>query len=187
MVEKKVFIDSPLVWIDLEMTGLSPQEDVILEISVILTDSKLVEIARGPNLIISKPKERLDSMNEWCTRLHGSSGLTAQVLESTLSLADAEQQVMDFLKQHCRPGESPLCGNSVWQDKMFMVKHMPAIVDFLHYRIIDVSTIKQLVQRWYQSDDKNVFKKKETHRALDDIEESIEELKWYKKGFFIEQ
>lgn len=184
-MEKKIFTEAPLVWIDLEMTGLDIARDVILEIAVVLTDSQLSEIARGPNLVISHPQHVLDDMDETCTAMHTKSGLTTDVINSTVSLKSAQEQVIKFLKEHCRSGQSPLCGNSVWQDKIFLTRYMPNIINFLHYRIIDVSTIKQLVQCWYPASEYKKFQKKEGHRALDDIYESIDELRWYRQHFFV--
>ena len=185
VTEKKVFTDAPLVWIDLEMTGLDASKDVILEIAVILTDSNLNEIAQGPNLVVTQPQHALDGMNEICTQMHTKSNLVADVINATTTVQSAQEQVVAFLKQHCKPGESPLCGNSVWQDKIFLARYMPDVMDFLHYRIIDVSTIKQLVQRWYPDSEHKKYAKKEAHRALGDIYESIEELKWYREHFFV--
>ncbi|HJM68695.1 MAG TPA: oligoribonuclease [Candidatus Babeliales bacterium] len=185
MLEKKVFTEAPLVWIDLEMTGLDATKDVIIEIAVVLTDSQLSEIARGPHLVVSQPQHVLDNMNEVCTTMHTKSGLTTDVINSTTTLQSAQEQVVTFLKEYCQPGQSPLCGNSVWQDKIFLAAYMPDVSNFLHYRIIDVSTIKQLVQRWYPENEAKKFQKKEVHRALDDIYESIDELKWYRQHFFV--
>ena len=187
MKEKKVFVEAPLVWIDLEMTGLDINKEVILEIALILTDAQLNEIARGPELVISQPSEILERMDPWCVNTHTASGLVDKVKQSSTSVQEAEDQVLAFLKQHCIAGQSPLCGNSIGQDKLFLSKFMPRIMDFLHYRIIDVSTIKELVQRWYPNNEHKKFAKGNTHRALDDIVESIEELRWYRRYFFVKE
>lgn len=172
-----------LIWIDLEMTGLNPEKDVILEIATIVTDSQLNEVAQGPSSIINHSDAALQNMDEWVFDQHTQSGLIQQVQHSKISLADAQQQTLDFIKQHCEPEISPLCGNSVWQDKAFLQKYMPELVNFFHYRIIDVSTLKELAQRWYTQVPE--FEKKDAHRALDDIKESIEELRYYRKQIFV--
>lgn len=173
---------APLVWIDLEMSGLDPESCHILEAAVVITNAELEVIAEGPNIIINQPQEVLDAMDEWCTQHHGESGLTTAVLASEISLHDAETRLIDFIAQHCPKGASPLCGNSIGQDKRFIVKYMPRLEDFLHYRVIDVSSIKELARRWYPG--VSAPPKKETHRALDDILESIEELRFYRRAFF---
>lgn len=171
-----------LIWIDLEMTGLNPKEDTILEIATIITDEQLNIIAKGPHIIINHPNKVLENMNEWCIEHHGKTGLTQAVHESTISLQDAEKMTLDFIKQHCDFQAAPLCGNSVWQDKFFMIEHMPNLVKYFHYRLIDTTSIKQVVRIW-KGDDK-LFVKNNTHRALDDIIESIEELKFYRDTVF---
>lgn len=182
---KQVFVDAPLVWIDAEMTGLDINHDKLLEVAVVLTDSNLEIIAEGPNLVIWESKETLDKMNDVVMQMHTSSGLYNKVLDSTVTLSEAQAEIKKFLKRYCVKGESPLCGNSVWQDKIFLNKYMPEVMDFLHYRIIDVSTLKELIRRWYPDSDKKKMEKNNNHRALDDIYESIEELRWYRKHFFI--
>ncbi|WP_111495686.1 MULTISPECIES: oligoribonuclease [Marinobacter] len=172
-----------LVWIDLEMTGLDPDQERIIEIATIVTDSDLNTIAEGPVLAINQPDSLLDSMDEWCTRTHGESGLTQRVKESDLSEADAERQTIDFLEQHLEAGQSPLCGNSIGQDRRFLVRYMPALEAFFHYRNLDVSTIKELARRW-RPDVLAGVKKKGTHLALDDIRDSIDELRHYREQFF---
>lgn len=174
-----------LVWIDLEMTGLNANRDVILEIASIITDSELNTVAEGPSIIIHQPDEALSGMDEWVSDQHGKTGLIDAVRSSTVSLEQAEQQTLDFIRTYCETGTSPLCGNSVGQDRLFMQNYMPRIFDFLHYRIIDVSTVKELVQRWYPESSYNEYKKKDTHRALADIRESVEELKHFRKHFFV--
>lgn len=172
----------PLIWIDMEMTGLDPDREHVLEIASLVTDAELEIIAEGPDLVIHQSDEILAAMGEWCTEHHGQSGLTEQSRRSTVSLAEAERQTLEFLRAHCQPGESPLCGNSVGQDRRFLVRHMPTLEAFLHYRIVDVSTIKELCRRWYP--ELPPLAKRESHRALDDIRESIEELRYYREAAF---
>jgi len=176
---------SNFVWIDLEMTGLNPDHDVILEIACIITDDRLTVIKESPLFVIYQPEEKLDQMNEWSQKQHTLSGLVQEVRNSTISINQAEKQILNFLQSHCKPGTALLAGNSVWQDRIFMRRYMPSIVDFLYYRLIDVTTIKELVNRWYPNNEKVEFLKKDTHRALEDIYESIAELKHYKKYFFV--
>ncbi|KKN36142.1 hypothetical protein LCGC14_0776580 [marine sediment metagenome] len=133
-----------LVWIDLEMTGLDPEKERIIEMATLITDSELNLVAEGPVIALHQPDSLLNAMDEWCTRTHGESGLTKRVRESKVSAAEAEQQTLAFLKEHLEPGKSPLCGNSIGQDRRFLVKYMPELEDFFHYRNLDVSTIKEL-------------------------------------------
>ena len=175
---------SPLVWIDLEMSGLDPHRHAILEIALILTDAELAIVAEGPDIVVHQEDGVLAAMDEWCTTHHGKSGLTAAVRASTVSLQEAERRCLEFLEAHTKPGTSPLCGNSVWQDRRFLVEHMPDLERFLNYRIVDVSTIKELVKRWYP--DLQPPKKSDAHRALDDIRESIAELRFYREHLFID-
>jgi len=170
-----------LVWIDLEMTGLDPDKDVILEIATIITDEDLNIIEEGPCLAIHQSDAVLGVMNPWVREMHQESGLIERVRESKVTLKQAEKQTLDFIKKYCDPGEGRLCGNSVWKDRAFLGKYMPAILDSLHYRLIDVTAVKELVLRWYPNAE---FEKKNSHRALDDIRESIEELRYYRKNFF---
>ncbi len=170
-----------LVWIDLEMTGLDYHRDVILEIAAIVTDAELNIIATGPNLVIHQPDEVLENMNPWCIETHGASGLIQASKESSITTEQAEEEILKFIEQHCQKGNAPLCGNTVWFDKLFLNKEMPLIVDFLHYRTVDVTAFKVMLSQWAGKD--IVFKKNNTHRALDDIKESIEELKFYKNNF----
>ena len=173
-----------LVWLDLEMTGLIIATDVILEIATMITDGNLNVIAEGPSFAIHQPEEKLTGMSKWCQTQHGKTGLIEAVRQSTISLQHAEEQTLAFIKQHCPPGTGVLSGNTVWQDRVFLDKYMPSISNYLHYRIIDVSSIKELVKRWYP-DNKNIeFKKSDRHRALSDVYESIEELKHYRRSFF---
>jgi oligoribonuclease len=176
-------VDEYLIWIDLEMTGVNPEKDVILEIASVVTDSKLGLVAEGPNLAINCPEEILSSMDDWCKNHHQASGLLDRTRASAHSCQDAEQMTLAFLKRHCESGQCPLCGNSVWQDRQFLVKYMPSLADFFHYRIIDVSSIKELVRRWYPHIPP--FEKQKTHLALTDIKESISELQFYRERVFL--
>ncbi len=174
-----------LVWIDLEMTGLDPEHDVIIEIASIITDDTLRLIEEGPSLIIHHDDEVLNRMSNKVRELHAESDLIGKVKQSSISMADAEAQTFEFVKRHSDLGRPPLCGNSVWQDRVFLQRYMPRIIDLLHYRIIDVTTVKELVNRWYPNDPDTLFNKQETHRALQDIRESIAELKHYRRYFFV--
>lgn len=178
-------VETNLVWIDLEMTGLNPEQDVIVEIASIITDSNLRVIAEGPSLVIHQPMPILERMDDWVKKIHTQSGLTSEILESTVTLAGAEEQTLAFIKAHCQEKKALLCGNSVWQDKVFLQKYMPRITQFLFYRIIDVSSVKEIVTRWYPNDPHAFYKKPDTHRALPDIRESIAELRHYRKYFFV--
>lgn len=172
-----------LVWIDLEMTGLDPDKERIIEMATIVTDAELNVVAEGPVIAIHQPDSLLAAMDEWCTRTHGASGLTERVRQSTISEAEAEQQTLAFLKQYVAPGQSPLCGNSIGQDRRFLVKYMPELEGFFHYRNLDVSTIKELARRW-RPDILAGVKKQGSHLALDDIRDSINELRHYREHFF---
>ncbi len=171
-----------LVWMDLEMTGLDPAHDTILEIATIITDNELNIVAEGPNLAIHQPDEVLASMDAWCREHHGRSGLTDRVRASRISMHEAERMTLDFIRRHVPERSSPLCGNSVHQDRRFLVRHMPALEAWLHYRIIDVSTIKELARRWFP--ELKPPAKKEAHLALADIRESIAELRFYRETLF---
>jgi oligoribonuclease len=171
-----------LIWIDLEMTGLKPEEHVILEIASVITDDQLEIVAEGPNIAINVLEEALDHMEDWSRIQHEKSGLLDRVRSSPDVCRSAEEKTLEFLSEHCEKDESPLCGNSVGQDRRFLYKYMPRLEAFLHYRNIDVSSIKELVKRWYPQ--LPSFQKQKSHLALDDIKESIEELKYYRKQVF---
>ena len=171
-----------LVWMDLEMTGLEPEQDVIIEIATIVTDGNLNILAEGPVIAVSQPDVLLDAMDEWNTRTHGNSGLTQRVKESSIDAREAERQTLEFLQQYVKPGTSPLCGNSIHQDRRFLVKYMPQLEVYMHYRNIDVSTLKELAKRW-KPEVVASFEKKGSHQALDDIRESIAEMLHYRKYF----
>ena len=173
-----------LFWVDLEMTGLDPETCSIVEIASIVTDSQLEIVAHGPELVIHQPESVLDGMNDFVRGLHTKSGLLDRIRASTTSLEDAAAQTLAFLADHVEKGTAPLCGNSVWKDRQFLERYMPGVIGHLHYRVVDVSTIKELVRRWYPAE-YHVPKKREVHRALDDIRESIEELKWYRGKVFV--
>ncbi|KFH73233.1 hypothetical protein MVEG_00454 [Podila verticillata NRRL 6337] len=173
-----------LVWIDCEMTGLLAT-DKLIEIAVIITDDELNIVAEGPNLIIHQPKQVMDNMNEWCIDHHGASGLTAAVLASKISTSDACAQVLAFIQRHIPdPRIGILAGNSVHADKVFLEREMRPLIDHLHYRIVDVSTVKELARRWYPREFAATPPKQGAHRALDDIKESIAELRYYRGAVF---
>lgn len=172
-----------LVWIDMEMTGLDPEIDVVLEIATIVTDKNLNVIAEGPVLAIHQPDQVLDNMSQWCIDVHGKTGLTQRCRDSQISVEDAVEQTIAFLQQHVEKGQSPLCGNSIGQDRRFLVKYMSELEAYFHYRNIDVSTVKELVRRW-QPEVLDGFTKKGVHLALDDIRESIAEMQYYREKVF---
>jgi len=167
---------------DLEMTGLNPDKNAIIEIGSAVTDQELNLIALGPSLVIHQPDSELAKMDAWCVKQHGQSGLTEKVRKSSVTIAQAESQTLNFLKKHCKESTSPLCGNSIWQDRRFLMKYMPELNEFFHYRNIDVSSIKELAKRWYPGI--KIPPKKKTHQVIMDIEESIEELRFYRKVIF---
>lgn len=174
---------SNLIWIDLEMTGLDTVNDRIIEVATIVTDKYLNELAEGPVLAISQSQETMGGMDEWNTRQHGESGLTARVLASKVGLEEAEKATLDFLSAWVDKGASPMCGNSVCQDRRFLAREMPELESYFHYRNLDVSTLKILAQQWAPEVAAG-FTKESTHRALADIRDSIEELTWYRDRLF---
>lgn len=174
---------SKLIWIDLEMTGLDPKRHFILEIASVVTDDMLEIVAEGPNIAINYPNEVFETMEEWSRTHHRDSGLLDRVKASAYDCAQAERETLAFLGRQCKEGASPLCGNSVWQDRRFLLKYMPDLESFLHYRNIDVSSVKELARRWYPS--LRPYQKQKTHLALNDIKESISELKYYRKHIFL--
>jgi oligoribonuclease len=173
-----------LVWMDLEMTGLDSDQDLIIEMATLITDIELNVIEVGPEIVIQRPAAMFDKMDNWNRTQHTKSGLWAKVVASTITQDQAEETTIDFIKQHCGPRESPLCGNSIWQDRRFIAKHMKKLDEYLHYRLIDVSTIKILGKIWYPPEADKAKNKTNSHRALDDIRESIEELRYYRKILF---
>jgi oligoribonuclease len=172
-----------LIWIDLEMTGLDTANDAIIEIATVVTDSDLNLVAEGPMLAIHQPDAVLAGMDEWNTRQHGQSGLTERVRNSTITEAEAERQTLEFLRQHVPARTSPMCGNSICQDRRFLARLMPELEAYFHYRNLDVSTIKELAARWAPGIYSG-FSKQSSHLALDDIRDSIDELKYYREHFF---
>lgn len=172
-----------LIWVDLEMTGLDPETDTVIEIATIVTDPQLNTLAEGPVIAINVAEERLQAMDEWNTTHHTSSGLVERIRASQYTLEQASAETIEFLQQWVPPGHSPMCGNSICQDRRFMVRYMPTLESYFHYRNIDVSTIKELVRRW-QPDVGPGFSKTGTHLAMDDIRESIAELRYYREYVF---
>jgi oligoribonuclease len=173
-----------LVWIDLEMTGLDPQTCTIVEIATLITHVDLEVLAEGPCLVVHQSPEVLAAMHPEVVTLHQRSGLLELIGPSEVSLERAESETLAFVQEHCDKNNAPLCGNSIWKDRQFLERYMPRLSDYLHYRNIDVSTIKELARRWYPSA-YAAPNKRESHRALDDIRESIEELKWYRDHLFV--
>ena len=172
-----------LIWVDLEMTGLDTMNDTIIEIATIVTDSELNILAEGPVFAIHTPDAVLNAMDEWNTRQHNQSGLVDRIRRSTITLAQAESETIAFLSKYVEKGRSPMCGNSICQDRRFMARQMPELERFFHYRNLDVSTVKELAFRW-RPDILDSFEKKGSHLALDDIRDSIRELRHYKEHFF---
>ncbi|WP_154139715.1 oligoribonuclease [Photobacterium damselae] len=172
-----------LIWIDLEMTGLDPETHKIIEIATIVTDAQLNILAEGPVLAIHQPEEELAKMDDWCTTTHSNSGLVERIRQSKITEQEAVRQTIEFLEKWVPKGASPICGNSIGQDRRFLYKHMPELEAYFHYRYLDVSTIKELARRW-QPEVLNGFSKKGSHLALDDIRDSIAELKYYRENIF---
>jgi oligoribonuclease len=172
-----------LIWIDLEMTGLSPETDAIIEMATIVTDAQLVTIAEGPVFAIHHAEDVLARMDEWNRRQHAASGLIGRVRSSSITLAEAEKRTLEFLAEHLEPGCSPMCGNSVCQDRRFLARYMPELERFFHYRNLDVSTLKELARRWAPGVAES-FVKTGAHLALPDIRESIRELDHYRARLF---
>ena len=170
-----------LIWIDLEMTGLDSQNDQIIEIATIITDGELNILAEGPVIAIHQPDEIMDNLDEWNTHYHGKSGLIDRVKASTYSIEQAEAETLEFVKQHVAQRQSPMCGNSICQDRRFMARLMPELEHYFHYRNLDVSTLKELVKRWYPD---KLYQKQSTHVALADIKDSIDELRHYRQFVF---
>jgi oligoribonuclease len=174
--------ETHLVWIDMEMSGLDPDTDRVLEVALVVTDKDLHLVEEGPVLVVRQPDAVLDAMDNWNKSTHGKSGLIDKVKASTLSEADVEQRMLDFMKQHVGERKSPMCGNSICQDRRFLARHMPRLEAYFHYRNLDVSTLKELAARW-RPELKDGFKKANSHTALADIQESIEELRYYRERF----
>ena len=171
-----------LAWLDMEMTGLDPDRDRIIELAIVVTDAQLNTVAESPVLVVHQPDSVLEAMDDWNRSTHARSGLIAKVKASTLAEVDAEQQYLDFLALHLPSKTSPMCGNSICQDRRFLARHMPRLESYFHYRNLDVSTLKELVKRWKQELAKGLTKHGK-HEALADIYESIEELKYYREHF----
>lgn len=174
--------DMRLVWVDMEMTGLDPEKERIIELAAVVTEPDLTVVAESPVLVVHQSDELLDAMDKWNKSTHGKSGLIDKVRASTLSESEAQAQMIDFLAKHVPAGKSPLCGNSVSQDRRFMFRYMPDLERFFHYRTIDVSTLKELARRWRPALLKG-FEKRSKHEALADIYESIDELRYYREHF----
>jgi oligoribonuclease len=174
-----------LIWIDLEMTGLKTDSDTIIEIATVVTDAQLQVLAEGPVFAISTPDEVLSGMDEWNTRQHGASGLVARIRESRVTLADAEAQTLEFLRPWVQGGVSPMCGNSICQDRRFLARQMPQLERYFHYRNLDVSTVKELARRWMPTLAAG-FTKQASHLALADIHDSIRELQYYRQHLFVQ-
>lgn len=171
-----------LIWIDLEMTGLDPDHDRIIEIATVVTDAELNVLAEGPSMAIYQAETLLDAMDDWNTTHHGNSGLTERVRKSTISEKEASQATLEFLQQWVPQGRSPMCGNTIGQDRRFLVRYMPELAAFFHYRNLDVSTLKELVKRWKPDLLEGVIKQSK-HLALDDVYDSIDELRFYREHF----
>jgi oligoribonuclease len=174
-----------LVWIDCEMTGLDLKSDLLIEVAALVTDSELNVVGDGIDIVIGATAEQLSRMPDVVRDMHAGSGLTDEVLASSVTVADAEQQVLAFLREHVEPGKAPLCGNSIGTDRGFLIRDMPELDSFLHYRMVDVSSVKELARRWYPRAYFNSPKKAGGHRALADILESVQELRYYRSTVFV--
>ena len=175
-----------LLWLDLEMTGLDVNTDVIVEIACVITNKDLKVISPEISLVIHQPEKTLARMKTEVREMHTKSGLIDRIKESTTTMQQAEKEVLGLLQKYCVPQKAIMCGNSIWQDRYFLMKYMPKLINFLHYRMIDVTAIKELARRWYGIVPETILKKKEHHRALDDVYESMDELKYYRKNYFID-
>lgn len=174
-----------MVWMDLEMTGLDVAQESIIEIATVVTDGELNIVAHGPNLAVAVSDALLESMDEWNTTHHHNSGLVDRIRKEGVPVEEAERATLEFLQKWVEPNTAPLCGNSVWNDRQFLAKEMPELLDFLHYRMVDVSTVKELARRWYPELPR--FPKRGAHLALDDVLESIEELQYFRERVFSSQ
>lgn len=174
--------ENNLVWIDLEMTGLSPEEDYIIEIATVITDGQLNLLAEGPVLALNQPESVLAAMDDWNMNQHTGSGLLQRVRSSEYTVSDAEKLTLEFLRKYVPAGVSPMCGNTICQDRRFLSRYMPDLEKYFHYRNLDVSTVKELVKRW--TNNQEPFVKETTHLALNDIRDSIEELRHYRELYF---
>jgi len=175
--------ENNLVWLDMEMTGLDPKHNVILEVVAVITDANLNILACSDSLVVSQPESELAKMDKWNLTVHGKSGLIDKVKQSTFSLDDVERQLIEFISPYVYKGKSPLCGNTIYQDRRFILEYMPKLNEYLHYRLIDVSSFKELAKRWYPEIAVQ-FVKQNKHQALADVIESIDELKFYRENFF---
>jgi len=176
-----------MLWLDLEMTGLDPVQQTIIEIATLITDADLNIVAEGPSIVIGHDQKILDNMEDWSLKTHKKSGLFQKATQSKITMQQAEDESLAFISLYCLPQKSPLCGNSIGHDRRFIERYMPKLFAYLHYRNIDVSTIKELAKRWYHTNGSVGPTKKTRHRALDDIKESIDELKFYREHYFIKR
>jgi len=183
-MEQGFYGENHLIWIDCEMTDLDPTKGSLMEIACIITAPDLYEVARHPSIVIHVPDETLQGMGEWCTKHHGESGLTAATKESTITTAQAEQMLLRFVRNYTKAGSCPMAGNSIFMDRIFIMNHMPEFHKHFHYRNVDVSSIKELVRRWYPKAYGESPTKKFLHRCLNDIEDSIAELQYYRSAVF---